>query len=180
MQGKFTEENVAVTASVLVFYCIGILGYSQQQVLNRGMYALRDSKRAVIVNCAIIIINIILSLLLVGPFRAQGLALAYSVAGLISMVLLYMLLYKKVGDLGGRSILTSLVKTTIASIVMGVGVVTFLNISDHYIDITSKTQQLVELFGASGVGVIIFVVMAVVLKIEEMQAALALVRRKLH
>lgn len=180
MQGKFTEENVAVTASVLVVYCIGILGYSQQQVLNRGMYALRDSKRAVIVNCAIIIINIILSLLLVKPLRAQGLALAYSIAGLISMVLLYMILYKKVGDLGGRAIMTSLVKTTIASAVMGVGVVLFLKVSDLFIDITSKAQQLIELFGAIGVGVVIFVVMAAVLRIEEMQAALSLVKRKLH
>ena len=79
MQGKFTEDNVAITASVLIFYCIGIIGYSQQQVLNRGMYALRDSKRAVIVNCTIIIINIVLSFLMVGPFKAQGLALARGV-----------------------------------------------------------------------------------------------------
>lgn len=180
MQGKFTEENVAITASVLIFYCIGILGYSQQQVLNRGMYALRDSKRAVIVNCAIIIINVILSFMMVGPFKAQGLALAYSIAGLISMFLLYMLLYKKVGDLGSRAIVTSLVKTTIASVVMGVCVVLFLNVSDGFIDIASKSQQLLELFLAVGIGIIVFVIMAMVLRINEMQDAMQLVKRKLH
>lgn len=180
MQGKFTEENVAITASVLIFYCIGILGYSQQQVLNRGMYALRDSKRAVIVNCAIIIINVILSFMMVGPFKAQGLALAYSIAGLISMFLLYMLLYKKVGDLGSHAIVVSLVKTTVASIVMGVSVIFFLKVSDGFIDIASKSQQLMELFLAVGVGIVVFVIMAMVLKIKEMQDAMQLVRRKLH
>ena len=144
---------------MLIFYCIGIIGYSQQQVLNRGMYALRDSKRAVIVNCTIIIINIVLSFLMVGPFKAQGLALAYSVAGLVSMVL-------------GKII--------IASAAMGAGVLVFLAASESFIDITSKTQQLVELFAAIGIGMVIYVVMAIVLRIKEMQAAIAMMRRKLH
>ena len=144
------------------------------------MYALRDSKRAVIVNCTIIIINIVLSFLMVGPFKAQGLALAYSVAGLVSMVLLYMLLYQKVGDLGSREIMVSLGKIIIASAAMGAGVLVFLAASESFIDITSKTQQLVELFAAIGIGMVIYVVMAIVLRIKEMQAAIAMVRRKLH
>ena len=180
MQGKFTEDNVAITASVLVFYCVGIIGYSQQQILNRGMYALRDSKRAVIVNTIIIVINIVLSILMVGPFEAQGLALAYSIAGLVSMVLLYAFLYQKVGDLGSREIMISLVKIIIASAVMGVGVMLFLNVSDHFIDITSKSQQLLELFLAVAVGVVLYVVMAIVLRIQEMQAAINMVRRKIR
>ncbi len=180
MQGRFTEENVAITASVLIFYCIGIIGYSQQQVLNRGMYALRDSKRAVIVNCTIIIINIILSFLMVGPFEAEGLALAYSIAGLISMVLLYVLLYQKVGDLGSRDILVSLGKIIVASLVMGAGVLLFLMVSEHFIDITSKTQQLIELFLSVGIGIVLYIAMAMVLRIKEMQAALAMFKRKLH
>lgn len=180
MQGKFTEDNVAITASVLVFYCVGIIGYSQQQILNRGMYALRDSKRAVIVNTIIIVINIVLSILMVGPFEAQGLALAYSIAGLVSMVLLYAFLYQKVGDLGSREIIISLGKIIIASAVMGVGVMLFLNVSDHFIDITSKSQQLLELFLAVAVGVVLYVVMAIVLRIQEMQAAINMVRRKIR
>lgn len=180
MQGKFTEDNVAITASVLVFYCVGIIGYSQQQILNRGMYALRDSKRAVIVNTIIIVINIVLSILMVGSFEAQGLALAYSIAGLVSMVLLYAFLYQKVGDLGSREIMISLVKIIIASAVMGVGVMLFLNVSDHFIDITSKSQQLLELFLAVAVGVVLYVVMAIVLRIQEMQAAINMVRRKIR
>ena len=162
------------------FYCVGIIGYSQQQILNRGMYALRDSKRAVIVNTIIIVINIVLSILMVGPFEAQGLALAYSIAGLVSMVLLYAFLYQKVGDLGSREIMISLVKIIIASAVMGVGVMLFLNVSDHFIDITSKSQQLLELFLAVAIGVVLYVVMAIVLRIQEMQAAINMVRRKIR
>ncbi|MDO4281502.1 MAG: murein biosynthesis integral membrane protein MurJ [Peptococcaceae bacterium] len=180
MQGQFTEDNVTITAHVLVFYSIGIIGYSQQQILNRGMYALRDSKRAVIVNCVIIIINIILSILMVGPFEAQGLALAYSIAGLISMVLLYMMLYQKIGDLGGREIAASSLKIIIASEVMGLGVVGFLALSARFIDITSKAQQLVELGGAVVIGILIYVAMAYILRVKEMQEAVQLFKRKLN
>lgn len=180
MQGKFTEANVEITASVLIFYCVGIIGYSQQQILNRGMYALRDSKRAVIVNCAIIFINIFLSLLMVHSMGAQGLALAYSVAGLISMVLLYILLCVKVGDLGTRDITSSLVKILIASLIMGVSVAGFLHFIDPIIDITSKSQQLVELVLAIGIGVVVYTVAAFALRIKETQIAMSIIKRKLH
>ena len=96
------------------------------------------------------------------------------------MVLLYMLLYQKVGDLGSREIMVSLGKIIIASAAMGAGVLVFLAASESFIDITSKTQQLVELFAAIGIGMLIYVVMAIVLRIKEMQAAIAMVRRKLH
>ena len=96
------------------------------------------------------------------------------------MVLLYMLLYQKVGDLGSRQIVISLGKILLASLAMGAGVLVFLTFSEHFIDITSKTQQLVELFLSIGIGIVIYVAMAVVLRIKEMQAAVAMVKRKLH
>ena len=117
---------------------------------------------------------------MVGPFKAQGLALAYSIAGLVSMVLLYAFLHQKVGDLGSREIASSLLKIIIASVVMGAGVLLFLNFSDHFIDITSKSQQLLELFLAVCIGLVIYIVMAVVLRIEEMQAAVNMLRRKIR
>lgn len=179
-QGLFTEENVQLTAVVFIFYCIGIIGYSQQQILNRGFYAIRDTKSAVIINCLIIFINIIFSILFVGPFGAKGLSLAYSIAGIISMVLLYGLLHKKVGDLGFREITKSFTKICIASGIMGLSVQIFLSICNHYLNYNYKSIQYIELLFAIVVGVCSFVMMAYALRIDEMNDALNMLKRKLH
>ena len=63
---------------------------------------------------------------------------------------------------------------------MGLGVVGFLHISSAFIDITSKTQQLVELFLAVAIGIVIYIGMAFLLRINEMQAAVQLIKRKLN
>ncbi len=180
MQGRFTENNVTLTASLLIFYCIGIIGYSQQQILNRGFYAIRDTKSAVLVNCGIIFINIILSFVFVRVFSARGLALAYSVAGLVSMVLLYVILRNKVGSLGSRKIFISFVKICIASGVMGIVVVLSSRVSEIFLDSSLKSHQMIELFGAVGIGIVVFVAMAYLLHIEEMDDFTALIKRKLH
>lgn len=180
MQGRFTEDNVTLTASVLIFYCIGIVGYSQQQILNRGFYAVRDTKSAVVVNCTIIFINIILSFIFVRIFSARGLALAYSVAGIVSMVLLYGILSSKVGELGSRKIIISFMKICMASAVMGTVVFLTTRLSEIFLDVTLKSHQLIELFGAVGIGVIVFVGMAYLLHIEEMDDFVGLLKRKLH
>ena len=63
---------------------------------------------------------------------------------------------------------------------MGAGVLLFLMVSEHFIDITSKTQQLIELFLSVGIGIVLYIAMAMLLRIKEMQATLAMFKRKLH
>lgn len=180
MQGKFTEANVHLTAAVLVFYCIGIIGYSQQQILNRGFYAILDTKSAVAINCLIILVNIAFSLLLINILGARGLALAYSIAGLLSMALLFIVLRNKVHGLGGRIILASFLKILTASLVMGGCVTVFVRLAPLFLDISSKSAQLLEFFIAVGIGIVVYVLMAVILHIHEMDLALDLAKRKLH
>ncbi|MFR4402399.1 MAG: lipid II flippase MurJ, partial [Peptococcus niger] len=98
------------------------VGYSQQQMLNRGFYAVRDTRSAVLMNVVVIGVNIALSFALVGPMNFRGLALAYSVAGLLAMVLLFFVLRYKIGPFGGRHIAASLAKVLVASAVMLVAV----------------------------------------------------------
>ncbi len=180
LQGLFTEENVTVTAQALFFYSIGIIGYSQQQMLNRGFYAIRDTRSAVAVNVIIILVNIVLSFVLVNPMSFRGLALAYSIAGLLSMVLLVLLLRRKIGPMGGRRMLSTFVKTALASAVMWVAVAVYIDVLMPYLNLDLKLIQIFELLSAIVIGVMTYVGMALVLRIDEMNDSIALVRRKLR
>lgn len=178
LQGLFTEENVILTASALFFYAIGIIGYSQQQMLNRGFYAIRDTRTAVLINVIIILVNILLSFVFVGWLSFRGLALAYSLAGLLSMVLLFYLLRKKIGPMGGRRMMVSFVKTMISSGVMYFSVAIFLWALQPYLDQSIKVVQILELLLAIGIGAMSYIGMALILRIDEMHDIVSLVRRK--
>lgn len=177
-QGLFTELNVQWTASVLVFYCIGVIGYSLQQLLNRGFYAIRDTKTAVAVNVIIILVNVVLSFVFVRTMAAQGLALAYSIAGLLSAVLLYLLLRAKVGPLGGRRIVLSFLKISFASGVMGAAVYASMTWMETWLDLNNKLHQLFELGAAIVIGVVVYGIIVVVLRLPEVQDVISRVKRR--
>ena len=178
MQGEFTLANMDLTADALVFYCIGLLGYGAQHALNRGFYAIQDTKSPVAINVGIIFVNIVLSIVLSKIMDYRGLALAYSIAGLLSIVALLWGLNRKVGKLGGRRIIISCLKSAISTAVMGVGVYFTAQFLENSWDMTLKWAQISQVVIAVIVGVVIYSLMASVLKMEEMKEALKIVKRK--
>ena len=104
LQLAVTEAQAELISVCLVFYCIGIVGYSAQQVLNRGFYAVQDTKSPVTINVCVLLFNIILSMILVKTMEHRGLALAYSLSGLLSMVVLGLGLRKKNWQLWRKSL----------------------------------------------------------------------------
>ncbi len=125
--GNFTAEMTRVTSQALVFYAVGISAYSAVQVVNRSFYALKDTVSPVISAIISIAVNIALSLLLVKNMQHQGLALAYSLAGIANLLLLLLVLRFKLGLLGGKTIIFSLIKSLAAAMVMFAGVKLILN-----------------------------------------------------
>ena len=177
-QGAFTEENVIKTASVLFFYGIGILGYSQQQVLNRGYYALNNTKGAVVINTIVISVNILLSYLLVRHMGAEGLAFAYSIAGTLSMFLLFYGLKLQIPSLKLGRIMTSLMKTYIASLVMAAAVHYTIKYGEPYLILERKSAQLLELYVLIMLGAGVYIVMAKLMHIEELDSMLEKLQAK--
>lgn len=120
--GNFTPAMTWLTSQALFYYTIGISAYSAVQVLDRSFYALKDTVSPVVAAVISIALNIALSIWLVGSMGFQGLALAYSLAGIANLVLLLMGLRFKLGQIGGKTILVSLGKSCAAALVMYLGV----------------------------------------------------------
>ena len=126
-----------------------------------------------------IIVNVIFSFILVGPLKHGGLALAYSIGGIVNLALLMYFLRRRLGRLDGRNILRSTIMTCLASAVMGV-VVYFVSWGcEAAFGIANKGTQAVQLFTAGLVGVGVFFLVAKALKMPEANAAVAMVKRKL-
>lgn len=121
-RGDFTSYDTQRTAECLMMYATLILATSITAVLNRAMFSLYDSKTPAIVTALSVAIGIAIKFLMIGRFSHIGLALASSIAGLLTMLLLMLALRKRLGGLRLKSDNWEWVKTFIATALMGAAV----------------------------------------------------------
>ena len=178
-QGAVTTVQIELVSVILVYYCIGVVGYGAQQILNRGFYAVQDTKSPVLINVFVLLFNIIISIILVGPFTYRGLAMAYSLSGLLSMLVLGVALRFKIGQYGGKALAKSALQSIIASAVMGVAVYFVANGLEQILDLSSKLMQVLQVGIGITAGVVVYAAMAIVMRMEEAQQVLRIVKRKL-
>lgn len=176
--GKFTPANTANVAFALYFYCIGIFAYGCIQILNRAFYAFQDTKKPVIVAVTGVAINLLLSITLVQYMQHGGLALAYSTAGICNVIFLFILLRKKMGHIGLREILVSVGKTLIATAALCVAAGGFSWCSEMLLGIESKAAQFVQLVVGGLLGLIVFFIVAKLLKMTEVESVINTMKRK--
>lgn len=177
--GEFTAANTEQTAYALVFYCIGTFAYSAVHTLSRSFYALKDTKTPVWCAAVSIVGNIIFSLILVKLMGHAGLALAYSIAGILNMSALLCLLHIKIGAFGGRALVTSIVKTVFVSAVMGIAVYLVAQLFEMFMPVDSKMIQLIQILISITVGVVIYAFISLKMKMPEAEEAMNIFKRKL-
>lgn len=178
--GAFTAEDTDNTAYALVFYTIGVFAYAAIHTLSRAFYALKDTKTPVAIAVLSIAVNVVLSILLVGPMAQGGLALAYSIAGIFNMVVLIILLNRSIGDIGSNALFKSTCQTIGISLVMGAIVWVLTEAMESFLPLASKTVQLLEIIVAIGVGVAVYAALSLALKMPEAEQIMRIINRKLH
>ncbi len=176
--GNFTPESTAATSTALFYYSFGIIGYSGATFLNRVYYALKDTKTPVAVGIGTVVLNIILNIWLVKPMGHSGLALAYSLVGLINMLLLIILLRAKIGYVDGKRITVSALGSSLAALVTGVAAYVVVSILEGVFGTAAKTAQLIAVGGGVGAGILVYLLLAYLLHLEEFKLVLDLLKRR--
>ncbi len=97
--GNFTPQDTARTTSVLYFYLIGILPYGLVYTFTRAFYALGKTVYPLIASACAVAANVAFDLILIGPFRVNGLALATSISGIVNALVLFIALAGRIGPL---------------------------------------------------------------------------------
>jgi len=117
--GRFDVYSTAVTARALKFYSIGLFAYGATKILQSGFFALKDTVTPTKVAFLALIINIILNSILMFPLKIGGLALATSISGINSFLILLFTLKKRLGDFKVKEIIVSFTRILLASLCMG-------------------------------------------------------------
>lgn len=116
--GRFDAYSTAMTAKVLFFYSFGLFAYASTKILQTCFFALKDTATPTKVSGLTLAMNIILISALIFPLKISGIALANSVSGIISFLVLFKLLKRRLGLTNVTEIVTSFLKTLSASICM--------------------------------------------------------------
>ena len=119
-RGEFSATDTMNTASALMFYAPGLIGYSAVKIASPTFYSLRDSRTPVIVSVLSVGVNLALNLALVRVLGFKGLALGTGIAAIFNSVVLLWLLRRRLDGLDGRRVFVSLAKIAVASAAMGV------------------------------------------------------------
>lgn len=178
-QGKFTAADTASTAWALLFYSLGLFAYSALQLLNRVFYSLKDTLTPVIVGIVSIGLNILFSILMVGPMQDRGLALAYSAAGILNMLILIVLLKWRLQSIDGFKMIKSFVISTAASGVMYAAVRFLVNVLQTLLPLAGKAQELIVVAGGVGAGVLVYGVIVLLFRLEESQLVWGMIKSRI-
>ena len=171
-RGHFLPADTEAVALALMGYSPGLVGYSAVKVLSPTFYALRDSRTPVIVSVSAVLTNALLSVLLARSFGFVGLSLGTALASLLNACLLLVLLRRRLGPIGIARLASTLVRITLASAVMAAaawGLHEWL--ATRVITGHAFAVQVVRVGGSIGVALVVLVLMARLLRVEEFDEA---------
>jgi len=116
--GDFSLDQLPYFTGPLIFFGIGLTGLSLVEILTRSFYALQDTRTPTQVSIYQFMFSIGLSVVLLAPMGANGLALASSLAWLGEALVLLLLLRPRLAGLDLKRIGVFLVNVIGASVVM--------------------------------------------------------------
>lgn len=113
--GRFDAEDTLRVAAVLRWYALGIYAWSANYVLSRGLYSLQDTVTPAVLGSVTTLLIIPLSILLMRPMGAEGLALATTVGISLQTLAMFLALRKRLRGLHAPAITRSLRRMTAAA-----------------------------------------------------------------
>lgn len=175
--GAFNWQDTYYTAQTLGFFALSLFAQGLIPILARSFYAWEDTKTPMVVSLLSIALNIVLSFLFAKNLGVIGLALAFSISSILNMILLYILLHRKSKDLDDQTIFFSTIKISLLSFVAGLVSYFALRFLDNFVNMQTFVGILIQGFGAASAGLLIYLILAIVFKLEEVSLVRKLLKK---
>jgi putative peptidoglycan lipid II flippase len=163
--GRFDAYSTTQTADILFFYSIGLFAYGATKILQSCFFALKDTKTPAKLSFLALIINIILNSLLMFPMKLAGLALATSLSGINTCLILFFILRKRLRPFDTRVIISSFVRILVASLFMGA--ICYLFSQRIFFLGTNMFYRLLNLGLSIIIGIIFYIAFCFIFRVRE-------------
>ena len=118
-RGAFDTASVKATGDALAMYALGLPAYVMVKALVPGFFAREDTVTPVKIAAAALLINLVLNLILMGPFMHLGIAIATAISAWCNVLALAFILKRRgYFTLDSRN-LVRLPRMVVASFIMG-------------------------------------------------------------
>lgn len=180
-RGAFKTSDTTMTAWALAAYSIGLTGYAAIKVLSPAFYAMDDAKTPMRISLFSIVVNAIASYFFmswfshigVTPEHPNGLghigvAIATSCVALVNFSMLMYVMKRRIKRIEGRRILSSFIRICIASAFLSIACYFSYKFLHNALGERGIHIKLIEAFVPIGVGGLVFLLFAKLLKIREL------------
>ena len=175
--GAFDWEDTYLTAQALGYFSISLFAQSLIPLLARSFYANQDTKTPVIISTISVIINVVLALVLVDYYGVTGLVLAFSIASIINMLLLFLTLRLRLGNLDDDRIINSILKIILVSLLAGVIIQVLKYVIAPLVDMHTFVGVFLQAIGAALGGGLVYLVLACIGKFDEVDLVIDFLKK---
>lgn len=178
--GLFDWEATVLTGRVLALLSISIFAQALIYLVSRGYYALHDTKTPLIIGTFSTMLMIGLGFLFVLRFDlgVEGIALASSIAGIISLIVSVSVLDIKLKGFHKMPLFISWTKIFLATVFTGIALYVPIKLLDQLVFDTTKTINLLMLTGISSfAGLSIYLFLTWFFNVKEATTYIGLFRK---
>ena len=177
---QFSFSDTRAVASALGFFALSLFAQGLIPLLSRAFYALQNTAIPVIAGLVGAGVNIVLAVVFTKTGGAETLALAFSIAVLVNMAILFIVLRRMVGDLGEEMLILRAVKIATASVVMGLCAYVTLYVVAPLVDMQTYAGILVQTIAASVVALVVYLGAGFLIGLPEAHSLLKMLRAPLE
>lgn len=169
--GQFTAYDTAQTSMALRLYLLGLIFASIDWPLNYAFYARQNTLTPALVGVCSVGVYLAVALLLVRPWGMLGLVLADSAKHLGHAAMMLYLTWRQSGKLADLRLGPSALKALLASGAMAGAMLLVLWGADRLFGVwpvSEWVEELATVGGAAGVGLLVYLGLSVLLRVEEL------------
>lgn len=178
--GRFTPDDSWQTAQALWGYAVGLSAFSAVRVLVPVYYSLGMTRIPVTISFVTIAINVVLNIMLMEPLQHRGLALATSISSVLNFVLLFEVLRRKIGPMGGRALSRSAGKIFLASLLAALAAFAAAWEVESWLGLTSVIARMAVVGSGISAATAVYLAAVFALRIEESAPFFAFMARFLR
>lgn len=179
-RGSFQSQDVIMTAQCLFGYALGLIALGYREMVTRSFYALQDSKTPMYNGIFSVALGILFNFVFVNLMGTAhlGLTISGSLSVTIATFFLTVQLRNKIGNLGGTHMMRSLMKLLFSGLLMSA--VTYFGYQFlSGILPAGAMGELLNIALTSIVSIVLYIGIALVLRVPELKDAMALVSGRL-
>jgi putative peptidoglycan lipid II flippase len=173
--GHFSHADTLQTSYALMAYAFGISAYSLIKIYQPAYLAFHDAKTPMMVSLASILVNFSINwyFIRILNWPHWALALGTAIVACLNFTILMWWFHKKQPGIWTMKLFVNFLKILISAVVMGVGLWYFRH---NYWDAVCAARfdskilsQLIQVFAPLFLGVIIYFMMAILLKVDDVK-----------